>query len=638
MFNVEEGNIESLIEKIKEYYSIDGISPDVQLENNFISVSIQNSNVFPNQNKYNLLIKSCENKEFNVAYPLVCELAEEYPSNSEIYRIKGQIESEMGQVDNAINSLIDALRWDSKNTYALIMMGNVFAKEKKDIDTALKYYEQASISDPEDYLSLNNIGANLLNLGKYSQAKAFFEKAEKLNPKYPNTKYGLAYVYFEEKKYNEAFQYVLETFRLINENDNLYKLTLSLSSDIAKKLNEQDLVNELFHRAIKEAENLTGKEIRIEEDDSITTTAKVELAESYNRNFHLIKYKKNSPGVLHLILHEIQHIELAEMARLADNNFLFISTNEQRLRFKSDYESFAITLQKKGLPIESINKVINSLFDGLNRQVFNTPIDLFIEDNLFIKYPELRPIQFISFYSILMEGRTSVTRKEIIELFDSKILSKSKIYNLVLANHFKELYKIDILKTFNGSKIENNTAESMYSEFLEYRNDKEPGEEYELVQNWGNDLNLSKYFSLVPEKEYLSSKFENSDFLDLTDNDEDTDANQKIEMHEFLENHKNKDLNLAVLMYMIGALEYFQNMSHEQIKKVAFQIATIGMNGINPENKDGYHVPLIPNSNFSGYQMLAYYYVSFALSSPQILPELQLPFDKEYESAKTFLK
>lgn len=255
-----------------------------------------------------------------------------------------------------------------------------------------------------------------------------------------------------------------------------------------------------------------------------------------------------------------------------------------------------------------------------------------------MKYPELRPIQFISFYSILMEGRTSVTRKDIVELFDSKILSKSKIYNLVLAKHFKELFKIDFLKSFNGSKIENNTAESMYSEFLEYRNDKEPGEEYELVQNWGNDLNLSKYFSLVPEKDYLSSKFENSDILDLTDNDEDTDANQKIEMHEFLENHKNKDLNPAVLMYMIGALEYFQNMSHEQIKKVAFQIATIGMNGINPENKDGYHVPLIPNSNFSGYQMLAYYYVSFALSSPQILPELQLPFDKEYESAKTFLK
>ena len=49
----------------------------------------------------------------------------------------GQILSDEGDQDEAIDYLIDALRWDAKNKYALIMTGNIFAKYKNDIETAL---------------------------------------------------------------------------------------------------------------------------------------------------------------------------------------------------------------------------------------------------------------------------------------------------------------------------------------------------------------------------------------------------------------------------------------------------------------------------------------------------------------------
>jgi hypothetical protein len=52
----------------------------------------------------------------------------------------GQILSDEGDQEEAINCLIDALRWDSKNGYALLMVGNIFAKFKNDVPTALKYY------------------------------------------------------------------------------------------------------------------------------------------------------------------------------------------------------------------------------------------------------------------------------------------------------------------------------------------------------------------------------------------------------------------------------------------------------------------------------------------------------------------
>ena len=99
------------------------------------------------------------------------------PTNSEYHRILGQIYSDDGNQELAIDTLIDALCWDSKNTYALTMMGNIIAKHRKDIPTAMKYYNQVIEINPKDHLAINNIGANLLQQNNFDQAKEYLEKA-----------------------------------------------------------------------------------------------------------------------------------------------------------------------------------------------------------------------------------------------------------------------------------------------------------------------------------------------------------------------------------------------------------------------------------------------------------------------------
>ena len=44
-------------------------------------------------------------------------------------------------------------------------------------------------------------------------------------------------------------------------------------------------------------------------------------------------------------------------------------------------------------------------------------------------------------------------------------------------------------------------------------------------------------------------------------------------------------------------------------------------------------LPRCEDKEFGGYQFLAYYYVSLARTSPEILKRLGLPFDKAYEKA-----
>jgi hypothetical protein len=98
--------------------------------------------------------------------------------------------------------------------------------------------------------------------------------------------------------------------------------------------------------------------------------------------------------------------------------------------------------------------------------------------------------------------------------------------------------------------------------------------------------------------------------------------------------HLHKDLNLPVAYYMLNALEYFKGLSKEKVKEIAFEIALLAQTGIDPK-KQGYRINKIPNKKFSGYNLLAYYYVSWAIAIPEVLNELQMPFEKEYDLAKS---
>ena len=57
----------------------------------------------------------------------------------------------------------------------------------------------------------------------------------------------------------------------------------------------------------------------------------------------------------------------------------------------------------------------------------------------------------------------------------------------------------------------------------------------------------------------------------------------------------------------------------------------VGVTGIHPKKK--YSIKSIPDKEFGGYELLAYYYVSWARAIPEKLNSLGLPFSQAYESA-----
>lgn len=628
-------NNDDIIKIMEEFYTYGSYKPKVKIQDGFVIVDIDISHIENQENEFRKVISFCENGKYSEAKPILLNLIENNPTNSEYHRILGQILSDEGEIEEAINALIYALRWDSKNSYALVMMGNIFARSKNDIDTAMKYYDQALIVKPNDNITINNIGANLMQQNNFVEAKKYFLKALKLDTNYPNTNYALALIAESESDLDSAFYSFIKTIKSSKKSEQFYKLGFQGAFQTASKIiNNKDGKN-IFRKYRSFLENKGGVEIDIVKDDSIPTVAKIEFAENYSRNKHIVKFKEANQSFPHLIMHELVHLDFVLDARKEENNLLFTSTQQNKNLFIKTIESTIKSLLKRGMPNNVVNDYCNDLFDGLNSQIFNAPVDLFIEDYLYNEYAELRPFQFVSLLSILQDGIKAVTDKNIASLAPKEIISKSKIYNLVGALQFKDLFGLDLVKDFNATSLEINQATKFYEEFLEYKEDKKPSEEYELVENWAKDLKLDANFELIGENQYRQRS--NIDNLIQSMEKDPLGVNEKDpfkerEMKKFLNSQEEIGTNMAVVMFMVDALQFFKEKNKEEIKKIAFEIAMQGTQGYRPEEKN-YKVNSIPNKTFSGYHILAYYYVSWALVLPEVLHELQLPFDEEYKMA-----
>ena len=524
---------------------------------------------------------------------------------------------------------------------ALLMMGNIFAKFKSDISTAMKYYDQALFANPKDYITMNNIGANLLEQCKFDEAKKYFWEAIKINDQYPNTQFALGVIAEKENDLHSAFFSIVQAIKVNKLKDILYQNSVKKSFELAQKIIDTGIGKKIVKEYRHKLEFEGSTEIDIKEDSEISTAAKIEFAEYYDRPKHLIRFKPNYPAVEHLIMHELVHLDFVIEARKEQLNQIFVSTQNHKSAFIKELDPTIKKFHKMAIPEDSIERYCSSLFDGMNLQVYNTPIDLFIENFIYNEYAELRPYQFLSLYTLIQQGLKSVTDKKTIELTQKDILSKSKVYNIVHALQYKDLFGIDLIKEFKPSLSELKTAQDFYEEYLQYREDREPAEEYELVLHWAEDLKLDKNFELINEIEYRTKRTNIDNLLTSIEEDpydlESKDPYKEREMEKFQKSQKQIGTNMAVVMFMVDALQFFEGMPQEEIKKIAFEIAMYGTQGYHPDKKD-YRISSIPKKDFSGYHILAYYYVSWALAIPDMVSQLDLPYAEEYKLAMAMHK
>ncbi|SHH18828.1 Flp pilus assembly protein TadD, contains TPR repeats [Flavobacterium micromati] len=635
--NLISDNKEVIIAAMKKQYTYGPFVPTVTLQEDLVKIDVDTETILTQDADYNKTVALCDEGKFDDARVTLEKLIDKNPTNSEFHRILGQIHSEQGDQNEAINALIDSLRWNSSNGWALMMMGNIFARYKKDVTTALKYYDQAILVNKADHITLANITYVLFQENKLEDAKKYAFEAIKLKDNYPNTSFILSLIEEKEDNLQAAFNYTILTIKQSINEDALYQNALEQAFAVANKIAANLDIKKIFKTYRSRLEALGGIEIDIVEDNEISTVAKIEFAERYNRDKHIVKYKITYPAVEHLVMHELVHLDFVIQARAENLNQVFISTQQNKQNFIRTIQPTIQKLEKMGVDKTMADKFIDGVFDGLNLQTYNTPIDIFIEDFLYKEYSELRPYQFLSLFNLLQEAIKSVTDERVLDIAPKNIVSKTKTYSLVNALQFKELFGLDLISEFKGNSIELKLAEIFYREFSAHKDNRKAGQEFELVQHWAKELDLEQFFELENEAKF-ETKNNIDDFLKKLQHDpfgldEEQDPSEKKEMEQFLKHQEELGTNMAIVMFMVDALKYFKDKQAEDIKQTALEIAMLGTMGIDP-NKKEYIIASIAGKRFSGNQVLAYYYVSWAIAMPEQVQHLGLDFKTEYEMAK----
>jgi tetratricopeptide (TPR) repeat protein len=241
----------TIVVVLTNFYSYGSFRPSVRIEDDFVVVDLDIKSISYQENNFRNVITLCENNNFSEAKPILLELIEKNPTNSEYHRILGQIQSEQGDQDEAINALIDSLRWNSSNGWALMMMGNIFARHKKDLTTALKYYDQAIFVNKADHITLANIAYILFQENKLEEAKKYALEAVKLKENYLNTSFILSLITEKEGDLQAAFNYTIQSIKQAINPDALYQNAVKQAFDLANKIgNEYDAKNYSKHTEV----------------------------------------------------------------------------------------------------------------------------------------------------------------------------------------------------------------------------------------------------------------------------------------------------------------------------------------------------------------------------------------------------
>ena len=651
-----------LTELLTDYYTYGPFRPKVTIDQDVVTVQIDTQAISSQQGEYNKVLKMCEAGQYPQALPRLRKLIEQNPAVSEYHRVLGQVLSETGSSDAAIDALIDALRWDPRNGYALIMLGNIYARTKNDISAANKFYDQALAVDPKDFIAINNIGGNLMQLGRVQEAQRYFEIAHEINPDYPNVLYALAMTRQQQRDYTGAFTFASRALRNAGAGDPIRKASLALLMQTAKQQASNTNTFVFADEYQERLETASGKEIRVDADERIPTAAKLEVAENYSRPYHQIWFKPSYPAVDHLVIHEMVHLDFMVQARQEGNNLLFTTTNAAKQSFIRTALPQLKKLEKAGYSDSNVTGFIESIFEGMMRQVYNAPIDLFIEDFLFKQYEELRPTQFLSLHKLLLEYIDAAHNKQVATYSPPAVHRANTVLNLVAAIHFKELFGYDLTREFQASVGDMKEAQRLWKEYEEYRVDRQPGEEYELVQHWGKDLGMDSYFELKDEASVRSdvatghAQPEGNRIQPSPNTDYTAEPNGQQSPEDLLAAIERDPLGLdapppadalkepltygdspagqmAVMFYCLDALNYFASVPRNKLQEVTFEIALLGRSGLDPNNRTSkYSLASLPGKSFSALQLLAWMYTGFQELEPGM--DTGLDFAKELEMAR----
>lgn len=544
------------------------------------------------------------------------QVLERAAANVTARRNLGMAHLEMGEVDKAERILLQALRLDPDDAWSLLLMGNIYLQHRNDPESAYDFYQQAASADPDDPYLLSNLGALHARQGDADQAREYFERAIASEPTYPKSYFNLAVLEDKEGNAKATIETLDALFDRCERGDIRAEQVYENAQDLYRKAHiaaarsEHDVLMTLVRQRREELEEIGGVEIELVQDDSLSVSARTQIAWHHDMRHHVIRYKGANLAITpHLLAHELEHILMENQAREMERNRFFTTNNQTMEEARSSLSSDIYKL-RRSMPQEVVDDYIENLLRGFADRLFNMPLDMIIETRLYEQFPRLRSSQFASLDNAFRDGVRGLKDPE------TRRLTPRTVYNATMAMEAAYAMFIDHLwqgRTNYAAAYERTRhyrdGKKLFEMWYDAMDSLEPGDEYELVDAVAESLRVSSWYEWQPDEPQPAEKAGGV-------------------TNEALLQEK----EAASIMYCLGALQRFEDKSRAEIQKIVGEIAVIGADGIDYAASDQkYTLNSLPGEQFSGLQLLCMMYVGFKDIEPTL--DIGVDLSEPYQAA-----
>lgn len=567
--------------------------------------------------------------EYQKAVGIFLRVLELDPTNVEARRNLGMTFMELGDPEKAKEHLIEAALLDPNDAWSYVVLGNILARDENKWDAAERFYRKALDLKPDDAWVLNSIGAMYTEQKKYDEAVEWFDKSIAANPKFANPYYGRAHAFVGGGKPEAAIASIEELFHRAETQDarsrpvfqaareNYEATAKSLAKIYAERA---DLALEVYQEHV---EDISGFPVKTERGTLAAMIAgQSQMAWKKRRDHHLIMMRSQYPEPLsqHIKAHELTHIALEAEARAVGRNKWFstsAATRETAIRSMSaDFKKF----ERAGMNNNKVAEVMVELIGGACGFLFNAPLDMLIERRIKERFPDLRYAQYCSLLQLARESEYATTHKEIRELSPRRVLQINDALNGAMALWLRDF--TGGIADFTGSYRKLDAfplGEKLHSHFqCRTKGTLKPGDEYSLVDEFADMLKMRDWYQWIDD---LGT----------------TPPGEPVKEEPKPEGTTNPELlhsmAPASMMYMLDALERFDKLQKSKVKQIAFEIAVLGMSGLDyASSEKKYRLNALPGEEFSGLQLMCLMHVGLRLVDPSHATGMDL--EEPYQAAK----
>ena len=616
--NIDENSSdEEIINAIKEFYSHEWSEVEVIIENGIITIHLESKQWYASQEEIHWIARLAQQQEFDRARKKLWKLLEKYPNDSELYRLYGQTLSDEWKLDEAEKWLIDCLKYNPENAWWLVMLWNIYNQQwKKDLAKIL--YKRALDKNDQDIYALSNYWSLCLELWDLKEAREVLEKALKIDSDNWITNYTLWAVEYNENNYLVAFDLVLKARKNIDKRDSRIQSIFKLLINISNAQDENLPIETLYIPFKEKLEKELWKKIIFRQDDWIKSIARVKIAEYYWTDEHIVLFNPKNFGYKYSIMHELTHLKMISEARKLWKNKIITSSYEKKEKLVESMQNNATYMQK------SFENHFESYATEILQQVYNSPLDLCVENYLYNTYKELRPSQLLFQMQLIMSAIDVANNQDLKARVPEIIYDSNITMNSILAQQIKDLYWIDKISELGHNDLVR-LWKKLYDKFDSQKNSMQPWDEYDLVELWADKLWFWWYYDIEIEGEDLEKWKHVKDDSQKYSVDEIQAEVERLEPDS-------SEINMAVVMYCLAAIRFFRNKTKREIEMIWYELAMRWSQWIQYWEDSKYHIDSIPWKEFSWYEFLSYMYVAWKILKPEA--DLWLDYSREYELAK----